>query len=463
MDKNLVKKSKKILFVKITNDGFGLGAQRREVIGSGLPLALDVVTRFQNCIKESKDCELTELEKRHALILDKKDINDDNNLSADRYIKEDVYSGKWGLVELGEVCELETGSRDKGGALSNGIPSIGGEQISEHGNIRQDKMKYISEEHFKQMKKGILQDNDVLMVKDGATTGKMGFYKRIYEQAAINEHVYILRAKENTYPLYLFNVLKAEDFQNRLQKYIQGIIGGISQEIRLIKIPLPPLEIQEQIVSELKSYQNIIDGAKKVVESYKPSFKIEKEWEVVELGDVCKPEYGYSEISKDEGKYRYIRITDIDESGLIKNEDYKYVDLNEKSKNYILKKGDVVVAITGATYGKTAYFDKDYPSIFAGYLIRLNFKPSIISKFYWIFSRSLDYEKQKQKLVQGGGQPQFNANVIVKIKIPLPPLEIQNQIVSQIQEEQALVDSNKKLIELFEKKIKIKIAEVWGE
>jgi len=65
-------------------------------------------------------------------------------------------------------------------------------------------------------------------------------------------------------------------------------------------------------------------------------------------------------------------------------------------------------------------------------------------------------------LVQGGGQPQFNANVIKHIKVPLPSLEIQEKIVFKIIKEQKVINANKELITIFENKIKDKIAEVWG-
>lgn len=61
----------------------------------------------------------------------------------------------------------------------------------------------------------------------------------------------------------------------------------------------------------------------------------------------------------------------------------------------------------------------------------------------------------------GGGQPQFNGNSLVKIKIPLPNLDIQQEIVAQIEKEQRLVDANKQLIQIFDQKIKSKIADVW--
>ncbi len=137
--------------------------------------------------------------------------------------------------------------------------------------------------------------------------------------------------------------------------------------------------------------------------------------------------------------------------------------LSNESKPYLLKKRDLLVARTGATYGKTLFFNENYQAVFASYLIRLNFNADkILNEYYWIFSQSLDYQKQKKSLVQGGGQPQFNGNAIARIKIPVPPLDVQKEIVARIEEEQKLADANKKLIEIFEGRIKEKIAEVWG-
>ena len=108
-------------------------------------------------------------------------------------------------------------------------------------------------------------------------------------------------------------------------------------------------------------------------------------------------------------------------------------------------------------------FDENYPAVFASFLIRLNFdKSKIYPKYYWVFAQSEDYIQQAARLMTGGGQPQFNGNAIVKIKIPVPSIEEQEAIVTAIEEEMQLVAANKKLIELFEQKIKDKINEVWG-
>ena len=63
----------------------------------------------------------------------------------------------------------------------------------------------------------------------------------------------------------------------------------------------------------------------------------------------------------------------------------------------------------------------------------------------------------------GGGQPQFNGNALKQVKLPLPPVATQQEIVAEIEAEQALVDANKELIDRFEKKIQDTIARIWGE
>lgn len=83
------------------------------------------------------------------------------------------------------------------------------------------------------------------------------------------------------------------------------------------------------------------------------------------------------------------------------------MNLSEEVNKFLLKKEDILVARTGATYGKTA--------IFASYLIRINVnKTLVLPKYYWYFTQSDYYWKQAKKLAGGTGQPQFNANVIPK-------------------------------------------------
>ena len=130
----------------------------------------------------------------------------------------------------------------------------------------------------------------------------------------------------------------------------------------------------------------------------------------------------------------------------------------------LLTKGDILVARTGATYGKTLLFEEDYPAVFASYLIRLRFSPDAVHPcYYWVFAQSDDYWNQAKALVTGGGQPQFNGSVLKQISVPLPPVGQQQFIVAEIESEQALVEANRELIVRFEQKIKATLTRVWGE
>jgi len=119
----------------------------------------------------------------------------------------------------------------------------------------------------------------------GATAGQVGILKI---EAATNQAVCGILPNDKFIPEFLFYILKAE------KEYLISLSSGgaqpnISQSIiKSLKIPLPPLSGQEQIVAEIESYQKIIDGAKQVIDNYKPTIKIDPEWEMVELGEVCE-------------------------------------------------------------------------------------------------------------------------------------------------------------------------------
>ncbi|MCR8637219.1 type I restriction endonuclease subunit S [Leptospira interrogans serovar Ricardi] len=152
------------------------------------------------------------------------------------------------------------------------------------------------------------------------------------------------------------------------------------------------------------------------------------EWKM--LGEVCEFTYGYAAKAQDSGSARFIRITDIDTSGKLIATNAKFVDISEDNKRYILKKNDLLMARTGATYGKTLIFEEDYPAIYAGFLIKLSFDDKIINpKFYWHFAQSDLFWSQANQLVSGGGQPQFNANALREVIIPIPSHPVQTEIV----------------------------------
>jgi type I restriction enzyme S subunit len=176
----------------------------------------------------------------------------------------------WKWVRLSEITKgLESGKRPKGGVkkITNGIPSIGGEHITWDGGFDFSKIRYVSKEFYCSLRKGKINKGDILIVKDGATTGKTAYVSETFpfKDACINEHVYILRVNENlSISRFVFLFLISPVGQSQIKKTFHGAAqGGINSEfINQVEIPLPPLEEQKRIVAHLQALQEKIKSLK---------------------------------------------------------------------------------------------------------------------------------------------------------------------------------------------------------
>ena len=182
--------------------------------------------------------------------------------------------------------------------------------------------------------------------------------------------VFKVIAESRLRPKYLHYLIQSEKFKEQVQSFA---FGSVRQTVNFddfckITIPLPKVDEQEKIVSELENYQKVINGAKEVITNWRYNIDVSYK-KTTFLKDVAKFEYGYTTTACDTGEFRLIRITDIDDSGLIKQSNKKYTDLSEENRKFILKDDDIIVARTGATFGKTAiYQERDrQQSVFASY------------------------------------------------------------------------------------------------
>ena len=167
---------------------------------------------------------------------------------------------KWTTKKLGEVLKLiESGSRPKGGVrhIFEGFPSIGAEHLTNNGDFNFERMKYIPRNFFKKLNRGIIQCGDILIVKDGATTGKVSLVTKNFpfEEAAVNEHVFILRSNSEIISEFLFYFLFSEKGKKQILQTFHGMTqGGINSDfVNFVEIPLPPLSEQKRIVAYLDS------------------------------------------------------------------------------------------------------------------------------------------------------------------------------------------------------------------
>jgi restriction endonuclease S subunit len=116
------------------------------------------------------------------------------------------------------------------------------------------------------------------------------------------------------------------------------------------------------------------------------------------------------------------------------------------------------------TIGKPIVVKKDREFAIKNVALIKFYKDSKINRYYLKNILDSDYFSQYyQSQASGSTQKFISLKFIRSIKIPLPPLETQKQIVARIEKEQELVNANKELIKIFEQKIKDRIAKVWGE
>ena len=258
---------------------------------------------------------------------------------------------------------------------------------------------------------------------------------------------------------------RRREFLERANKWI-GQAGINTRSLGEFQIPLPPLEVQREIVTEMEGYQKVIDGARAVVENYRPHINVDPEWPMVQIGDVCNVERGSSprpirEFTTDSPTgVNWIKIGDAEVGSKFITSTKERVTLNGASKSRWVKPGDVILS-NSMSFGRP-YILAIEGCIHDGWLLLREQSESVNKDFlYNILSSSL-VAKQFALAATGGVVNNLNSKIVRGVKIPLPPIDIQQDIAANLEAEQLLVDSNWKLIQRFESKIQSTVSRVWG-
>jgi len=479
MDRTLAKRAPDILFVKIESDGFDLGAQRRPNNKSDLTMALEVILRYKKSLQVGEECEFSDEESKLAHRVLKTKIAESGNyyLSGDRYRETLVHSHKdWPMVELGEIAEINP-NKSELKELNRDL-DISFVPMSD---LQEKKIRFEPKEKrtLGEVIKGytFFKNNDVLLAKITPCfeNGKSGIAKNLINNIGFGSTEFIIiRPTEKVLPEWIYYFISHDRFLKNGKNNMTGSAGQqrvVIDFVKNLKIPLPPLSVQQEIVAEIEGYQKIIDGARQVVENYKPRIKVDEGWEVVELGKMCtelKSGFACGDSDKNSDGIPHLRPMNISSEGQLVWNGTKYIseEYFKDKAEYTLKKGDVLFNNTNSKelVGKTCFVKEDIDCGYSNHMTRIRTEKSKLDGqflsliLHSIFEKGIFLEKCNKWVGQAG----INNRLLFEIKIPLPPLDVQTQIVTRIEEEQKLVDANKKLIGLFEEKIKEKIAEVWG-
>lgn len=455
IDRSLAKTRDSILFVKLNNDGFDLGAQRREIKGSEIPDVVNVFTDYQKGLS---------VEGRENVVIAKKsDIAEQEYiLVGERYTqKNQLLNCKWPLVSLCDVCEF-----DRRITEATGGPYIGMEDIEQDsGRISPTVLNGTNA-----VGNGaayLFDSNHILYGRLRPYLNKVAMPSFV---GRCSTELIPIRPEKQILKEYLFIILRSE----KSVSYAVGTyIGARMPRTDLkafanFKIPLPPLTIQEKIVAEIKAYQKIIDGARQVTENYKPTVKINPAWTKYKLGDLCADMRNGVNVQQidDEGKYRVTRIQTISD-GTVDLEKTKWTN-DEPAESYFMKPGDILLSHINSYehLAKTAIFPYTEEKVVHGInLIRCQIITDIVMPEYLIiYMKSDQFISDARKYAQRAvNQASIKTSDLKQLDIPVPPMEVQEQIVLAIHEEMSIVEQNKRLIEIFQQKIKDRITEVWGE
>jgi type I restriction enzyme M protein len=447
LDKALAKQSATIGFFKIANDGFGLGAQRREIDKNDLPQARAAIGEYLRRLRAREPVE--DLQPTLGLIVPKEMIaaNGDYNLSGERYREGAAQSTHFPWRKIESVVETITppakiqktlfGLVGQFPIIDQSQDEIAGWTDDESTLIRPTKPLVIFGDHTCAVK---LVDKPFAQGADG---------------------IKILQTIDALDPRFLFHVLRARPIES----------GGYQRHYSKLKehqIPLPPLDVQQEIVAEIEGYQKVIDGARAVLDNYRPHIPIHPDWPMVAIRDVAAVESGFGFPLDRQGltdeEIPFLKVSDMNLPGneiriIAWNNAVSRDTLREvKARSY--PAGTVIFPKIGAAIAtnkkrllaRESAFDNNVIGIVPNHR-------RLVPEFLHTWLLGFDLSRWASE----AQPPSMRKTVVEAHEMPCPDIETQRAIVAEIEAEQVLVAANRELIARFEKKIQATLARVWGE
>ncbi|MEO7796520.1 MAG: N-6 DNA methylase, partial [Opitutaceae bacterium] len=460
LDKSLAKQADPVGFFKVESDGFGLGAQRRAIEKNDLPQVAAEIADYLSKLRSRESLE--GFSPTTGLIVSKEKIaaNGDYNLSGERYRDIGVATNNYEIVALGDVCTLTSGgtpSKANESYWTGTIPWVSAKDLK--CDVIRDAPMHVSDEAVRETATSIAPVGSLLVLVRGMGLANGVPIVQVAAPVAFNQDLRAIFPSPNVLPTYLRLILRSDRGQlaQVMNTAAHGTLKIDTSDLLGIRFPLPPLSVQKEIVAVIEGYQKVIDGARAVLDHYRPHIPIQPDWPMVELASVCTLISGRH---VDKANYNtegrgLSYLTGPSDFGPISPVITKWTE----SPEAIAEKGDILVTVKGSGLGSINLLDIEKAAISRQLMaVRVNgADPSFI---HTVLASKFDYF---QGLANGAAIPGISREHVLELLIPLPPLPEQQKIVAEIEAEQRLVAGNRELIERFVKKIASVLARVWGE
>lgn len=359
----------------------------------------------------------------------------------------------WEIKELGECfIHIKNGANIKQERGAGGIPITRIETLS-GGTFNRDRLGYANLDNTDRYQSYIMESGDLLLshINSKSYIGRTVVYIKEGNETIIHG-MNLLRIKVNPQiitPFFTYYYSQTDKFKTQIANRRKDAVNQSSisiSELKTILIPVPPLPVQEQIVSELDLLSGIIEKKREQLKEldalaqsifydmFGDPITNEKGWEVKKLGEVCKttsggtPSKGKSNYY-DGGTIPWLRSGEVNKMYIYDTELFITEEGLENSSAKWFPEDTVVIAMYGATVGQVGILRKRMTTnqAICGVLPNETFIP--IYLFHFLQSNKEEYIK----MASGGAQPNISQNIIRDTTIITPPLQRQRQFASKIE------------------------------
>ncbi len=479
LDKVLAQKTDRVAFFKVENDGFDLGAQRREIAENDLPRVREELGEYLGRLREGESVSSdgvaepgVDYTAMLGLIAEKEKIaaGGEYNLSGERYRENTRISTASPFFPIGDICTVNPRKSELSEFLADTEVSF-----VPMADLNENQISFVAKEHRVLGEVGAsytyFADGDVLLAKVTPCfeNGKAGIAKNLKNGIGFgSSEFYVLRSSERVLPEWIYFCVTHPLFRQSGISNMTGT-GGLQRVPRKFieeyEVPLPPMEVQREIVAEIEGYQRVIDGARAVIDNYRPQIVVDPEWPMVKVGSLAEIVRGSSPRPKGDPNYYggpipRLMVADITRDGMYTTPQIDSLTHEGSKKSRPMKKGDVIITVSGNP-GLPTILAKD-ACIHDGFVGLRDLKSDIVLPEYLYFDLLSRHEIHGSQSV-GAVFKNLTTHQIRDFEIPLPPLEIQQALVAETEAEQSLVAANRELVERMEGKIRAAIGRVWGE
>ena len=443
LDKVLAPKTDHVAFFKVENDGYDLGAQRRPIDKDDLPTVTDEINQYLHRLREGEP--MAGYQPTTGHIVAKSEISPDGeyNLSGERYRVGEAKTSTYEMVPFDEVCTLEYGaSLPKKNRVAGPYPVMGSNGVSD----------YHSE---------YLIEGPAIIVGRKGSAGEVSYVKSNCFPIDTTYYVKIVNPSRTDIS-YLYHLLKTLDLPGL--RAGAGVPGLNRNDVyQKYKLPLPPLEVQRELVAEIEGYQRVMDGARAVVDNWRPQVVVDPKWPLVKLEELCTIVRGSSPRPKSDQRYYggpvpRLMVADITRDGMYSVPQIDSLTEEGATKSRPMKKGDVIITVSG---------NPGLPTILAvdacihdGFVGLRNINENVNREYLYL--NLLQQHSINGEQSVGAIFKNLTTHQVKGFEIPLPSLEEQRAIAAELNEEQVAVDQAERLVTKMEQRIQEAIGRVWG-